>query len=88
MRVIFVRDFQGVNTAERFYEAGAVAEFEDEAAARLIAEGAVEHAPEPEPEEPVDEDNEQPDGEQPSESESPAKPTKGKGRSRQAPAES
>lgn len=51
MRIRFLRDFQGVNTAERFYRAGEVADLP--AGAAVVAEGAAEPAAdEPEPDEP------------------------------------
>jgi hypothetical protein len=87
MRVVFIHDFQGVNTAERFFEAGAVAEFEDEVARRLVAEGAVEQAPEPEPEQEAQPSDEESGGdEQKPAAKATAKPAKGKGK--QAEAES
>lgn len=48
-KILFTSDYRGSLTAERFYEAGAVAEFDDETAAEIVKRGRAEFVNPPAP---------------------------------------
>lgn len=50
MKVIFITDFQGVETNEMFFRRGDVAELDDDTAARLITDKRAEAVPDAQPE--------------------------------------
>ena len=50
MKIIFLTDFRGRETNEHFYQAGEVADFDDQTAERLIADKRAELAEQPTPE--------------------------------------
>jgi len=47
MKVVFLRDFRGRETAEQFYAEGQEVDFPDGMASRLIADGRVKAAAQP-----------------------------------------